>query len=440
LLDAMQYTQHADYGAVIFRRIAEQVFQEGGLWETSERMYPYAGAEPRRAGPQWVFPSGATISFGGLEHEDSKINWLGAQIPYLGFDQLEAFTRSQFLFMLGCNRSPVAGVKPCVRATANPEPGWLADFIQWWWNPDTGYPIPERSGVVRWFVNVKDRIFWADSADELVRKFPGQEIVPKSFTFILALVDDNPALLESDPQYKANLHAQGTVEQERWLKGNWKIKMTGGMLLQRAWFKIAELRPARFDRLMRYWDFAATEETDKNKNPCYTAGALVGIVGGVWYVMDIKRVRSNPPEVEGLVKQMAKLDPRNAEIRIEREPGSAGKFVLSHFQRNVLVGYAVTEGDLTWNRQNKTERAKAIATAAKAGNVFLVQQPGGDNGWIENFLTDCDSAPEGWMDMIDSVSGAFGEMRDSVGGNQIKKVELPELADARMGGERRGLW
>jgi phage terminase large subunit-like protein len=141
-----------------------------------------------------------------------------------------------------------------------------------------------------------------------------------------------------------------------------------------------------------------------------------------------------------LVKQTAHLDPRNAEIRIEREPGSAGKFVLSHFQRNVLVGYAVTEGDLTWNRQNKTERAKAIATAAKAGNVFLVQQAGGDNGWIENFLTDCDSAPEGWMDMIDSVSGAFGEMRDSVAGSQIKKVELPELADARMGGGRRGLW
>ena len=30
--------------------------------------------------------------------------------------------------------------------------------------------------------------------------------------------------------------------------------------------------------------------------------------------------------------------------------------------------------------------------------------------WVENFLTDCDNAPDGWMDDIDSTSGAIIEM------------------------------
>lgn len=440
LLDAMRYTQTPGYGAVIFRRTMQDVMKEGGLWDTAGRIYPFAGATSSSGG--WEFPTGSSISFGGLEHENSKISWLGTQIPYLGFDQLEEFSESQFWYMLGCNRSP-CGVPACVRATANPVPGWLANLVAWWLDEKGEYPDMTKSGIIRWFVREKDRIFWADTREELLERFKhNPDLVPKSLTFIPAFVDDNKALLEADPTYKSNLYAQGDVEKERWLKGNWKVKMSAGMLLQRAWFnKVIEARPVKFDRLMRYWDFAATEETDKNKNPCYTAGALVGIVGGIWYIMDIQRVRSAPPEVEALVKSCAIGDPRLTEIRIEKEPGSQGKFTISHFQRNVLPGYNVSQGDETWNRQGKIERAKAIASAAKAGNVVLVRRPQDNGEWIENFLTDCDAAPDGWMDMIDSVSGAFGEMRTSMGGSLPRRVEIPEHAELKIASTRkRELW
>lgn len=433
-LDAMRYTQNEHYGAVLFRRTMEQVFQEGGLWETSERIFPYAGAEPRRGDAQWVFPSGSTITFGGLEHEDSKYNWLGSQIAYLGFDQLESFTASQFWFMLGCNRSP-SGIPPCIRATANPEPGWLAEFIQWWWDADTGYPILERSGIVRWFVRVNDAILWGDDKAALEARWPNT--VAKSFTFIPSFVDDNKILLSEDPTYKANLLAQGTVERERWLKGNWKIKMTGGLLLKRGDFKIVTEKPARFTRLMRYWDLAATEETDKNKNPCYTAGGLVGLVGGQWFIMNIKRIRANPPDVENLIKSTASIDPGNTETRMEKEGGASGKTVISHYQRNILPGFNFSEGTDVWQRKSKTERAKLIASAARAGNVFIVKPEGGDNEWIENFLTDCDSAPDGWMDMIDCISGAFVEMRHDTDQGSYKRVPIPEHDEMRVASVRK---
>ena len=52
--------------------------------------------------------------------------------------------------------------------------------------------------------------------------FPG--LIPKSFTFIPATLDDNIALNQQDPNYKANLLALNRVERERLLHGNWKVK------------------------------------------------------------------------------------------------------------------------------------------------------------------------------------------------------------------------
>lgn len=39
---------------------------------------------------------------------------------------------------------------------------WVADFIKWWITPETGYPIPERSGVIRYMVRLNDEIIWGE--------------------------------------------------------------------------------------------------------------------------------------------------------------------------------------------------------------------------------------------------------------------------------------
>lgn len=435
LLETLRHVENPEFGAVIFRRTMPRVFQEGGLWDTAERMFPYAGAESIRTNASWSFPWGSTVQFAHLENENDKYAWLGSQIPLLCFDQLEEFSEKQFWFMLASNRS-VCGVKPYIRATANPEPNWLADLIAWWWDADTGYPIMERSGVIRWFVRHKDKTHWGDSKEEMRERFP--DIEAKSLTFIPAFVDDNKILLETDKSYKANLQAQGTVEQERWLKGNWKIKMSGGMLLRSDWFKkFVPERPARFDRLMRFWDLAATGEKagkSVNEQPCFTSGSLVGLLDGVWYLCNINAFRKTPPECEDEIKCTASLDPRNTEIRIEKEGGSGGAFTISHFQRFVLPGYDVSEGIDKWQRKAKVERAKVLASAAKAGNVVIVGTP--ETDWVKEFLADCDLAPDGYMDRIDSISGAMIEMRDSAGGSQTKQVPIPEHQELKVASSR----
>jgi len=85
--------------------------------------------------------------------------------------------------------------------------------------------------VIRWFVRVNDAIVWGDSAEEFAARFPDvpdTDLRPKSLTFIPGTLDDNPALLRANPDYRANLLALPLVERERLLGGNWKIRPAAG--------------------------------------------------------------------------------------------------------------------------------------------------------------------------------------------------------------------
>ena len=125
------------------------------------------------------------------------------------FDELTHFSEAQFFYMLSRNRS-TCGVKPYVRATCNPDTdSWVADFIEWWINQETGYAIPERLGVLRYFYRIEGELIWGESIEELTEKCTGVEgfspDLCKSVTFIASSVYDNEALLRIDPGYLANL-------------------------------------------------------------------------------------------------------------------------------------------------------------------------------------------------------------------------------------------
>lgn len=220
VLEPLRHVHIPGFQAVIFRRTAEQVRTAGGLWDESSGLYPLTGGRGREHTLDWRWKSGAVVRFEQLQHEQTKFQYQGAQIALEGWDELTHFTETQFFYLLSRNRS-VCGVKPYVRATCNPDArSWVAKFISWWIDQDTGYAIPERSGVKRWFIRDSDRLEWSDSRAELLERHPKQQ--PKSATFIPAKLEDNPTLLRTDPNYRTNLMLLPRVERERLLGGNWK--------------------------------------------------------------------------------------------------------------------------------------------------------------------------------------------------------------------------
>ena len=219
LAEPLRHVGNPKFGAVIFRKSYPQITGEGGLWDEACQLYPLFGARMLTGDMLARFPSGAKVSFRHMEHEQTKLEWQGTQIPLIEFDELTHFSESQFFYMLSRNRS-LCGVRPYVRASCNPDArSWVAKLIAWWIDQDTGFPIPERAGKVRWFVRHGDGLSWGDSRKEMEQRHPGQE--PKSLAFFPSKLEDNPTLLKKDPGYLANLMALPRLEREQLLGGNW---------------------------------------------------------------------------------------------------------------------------------------------------------------------------------------------------------------------------
>ena len=160
-----------DYNATIFRRDYTQVTSPGGLWDSSRKIYSYVkGSQPLKTPKlHWTFKRGASVNFAHLGCDEDCDDWQGSQLTMIGFDELTHFSEYQFFYMLSRNRTD-SGVKPYVRATCNPDAdSWVAEFISWWINQETGYPIPERSGVIRWMVRLNEVVTWFDSREEAVQ-------------------------------------------------------------------------------------------------------------------------------------------------------------------------------------------------------------------------------------------------------------------------------
>jgi len=283
LLEPLYHIGNPKFVAVIFRREYTQITNAGGLWDESMGLYPMFGAKPLKGNLSHTFPGGARVEFDHLNAESSVLSWQGAQIPLICFDELTHFSRAQFFYMLSRNRS-TCGVKPYMRATCNPDAdSWVAEFISWWIDPDTGLYIKERSGVLRWFIRINDTLIWADTKQELYDKYGDpdlpldheHQIQPKSVTFIGATIFDNRELMRKDPGYLANLKALPMVERERLLGGNWKIRKSAGMYFKRQWCQTTDVAPTSNIDLVRHWDLAATTEQE-GTDPDWTVGLLLG--------------------------------------------------------------------------------------------------------------------------------------------------------------------
>jgi predicted phage terminase large subunit-like protein len=403
LLEPLRHIENPRFRGVIFRRTSKQVRNEGGLWDASRQIYGPLGAIAKETDLLWRFPSGATISFGAMEHEKNRFDWQGTEITYLGFDELTHFSATQFFYLLSRNRS-TSGIKPYVRATCNPDAeSWLAEMVNWWIDDETGYAVEEKSGGLRWFVRDEDQLVWSNDKKELELRFPNQ--LPKSLAFVAANVEDNKILMERDAGYKSNLAALDQVERERLLRGNWKIRPAGGAYFKRFWFQTIKVPPLN-GISVRGWDLAATEGSEnKASGPDWTASAKVlKDQQGRCYILDVDRLRGSPHQVERRLRQLAEKDGPSVSIALPQDPGQAGKAQAQMLVRH-LGGFRVKARPVSGS---KIIRAASFSAQVEAGNVFLAE---GD--WNEPFLNELEAFPLGRNDdQVDAVVEAFNALQN----------------------------
>tara|TARA_B100000809_G_C15128642_1_gene527376 strand:+ start:1229 stop:2623 length:1395 start_codon:yes stop_codon:yes gene_type:complete len=398
LLDFLRHYNNGEAGAVCFRRTSNQVRNEGGLWDTSKKIYSLLGAEPKESSLTWVFPAGCKLKFSHLEYNKNVNDWQGAQIPIIYFDELTHFTEKQFWYMLSRNRS-VSGVKPYIRATTNPSAkSWVKKLVEWYIGDD-GLPIKERAGVKRYFIRDDNKLVWSTDKKELERNYP--EGLPKSFTFIPSKLSDNRILCKTDPSYLANLKALSKVERLQLLDGNWNIEESAGIYFKKSYFEEVNATPP-LTNIVRCWDRAASEFKEGDKgDPDFTVGLKLGVdKNNQFYILDIIRERYSALKVEQLILNTAKQDGVSCIVKGFQDPGGAGKNEIENFIR-MLSGFQIEVEKINVDKQTASKPSSA---QAEAGNIKILKSCRNK----EDFYIEAENFPEGRHDdTIDAFTGAF---------------------------------
>lgn len=356
LMAALQYVDIPGYSAILFRRTYSDLALPGALMDRAAEWLAGTDARWSEQDKRWTFPSGATLTFGYLEHENDKFRYQSAEFQFIGFDELTQFLETQYRYLFSRLRR-LKGHNIPLRMRSASNPGNIGH--EW----------------------VKQRFLIEGPA--------------KGRIFIPARLEDNPYL--DQEEYLRSLAELDPLERARLREGDWGAR-PAGKKFRREWFTIVDEVPADA-RMVRYWDLAATEPRP-GKDPDFTAGVKVAEKDGIWYICDIKRAQTTPRGVESLVRQTAELDGKSVDIWMEQEPGSSGVNTIDHYAREVLKGYSFRGNKTTGSKE---VRANPVSSAAEAGNVKLVR-----GAWINDFLDEAEAFPNvSHDDQIDAVSGAF---------------------------------
>lgn len=364
LMAALQYVDIPNYSAILFRKTYADLALPGALMD---RFRTWVGVHDdiHWNANQYVatFPSGARITFGYLNNVNDYLRYKSSEFQFIGMDEVTEIREFDYTYLFSRLRRPASGplskVPLRMRSASNPAPNW-----------------------------VRQRFIVEGKAE-------GRIFVPSRLT-------DNPGI--DAESYREMLSQLDPVERKRLEFGDW-WSTTLGSLFQREWFVIAdsnEIPPlTSMARVVRFWDFAATEPSDRNPDPDWTVGTLMLFDQGVAWVLDVRRARLRPDKVEELVARTAREDGLNVAIRVEREPGSAGKALEDQYARYVLPGFDFMSVPASGD---KVTRARPFAAAAANGNVRLVR-----SAWLSNWLDEFSAFPEAadHDDQVDSAVGAF---------------------------------
>lgn len=434
----------------------------GGLVDTAFNIYmdlpPEWKPEYKKKDHLMVFPSGARVKYSHMEYEQDKINHQGLQYTFIGFDEGCQFEQTQIEYLMSRLRSESKYPSRMV-ISCNPDPDHYIRSMIAWYLDDEGFPIPERDGVIRWFIRRDGEYLWGDTKEELIDKYwdgvdPKRKPKPVSFSFIGATIFDNPPVLENNPDYLAWLEGLPEVEKQQLLHGNWNARPEGANYFLRSYLKNAPCVPLGA-KSCRPYDKAGTERSSGNKTPDFTATIKISKDDEGFYYLsgdyhpDVKddglystgtagRFCKKAGERDALIKKQAEYDGEDVTIIFTVDPGQAGQSEFLTSSRQLLADGFQVEKDPMPTNKSKITRFSPFAKLAQEGYVYIVRSSF-DSVTYEALMKELESfngerstgtRKDDWADCI--ASGVnFLEKEEVIRPVAMPKISAPTLYKRR---------
>lgn len=380
IMSALQYVDVPGYSAILFRRTYADLALPGALMDRfRDWIMQYDDVHWNANQYTATFPSGARITFGYLNNVNDYLRYKGSEFQFIGMDEVTEIRESDYRYMFSRLRRPASGplsqVPLRMRAATNPAPNWVRQ---------------------RFLVEGKE----------------------KGRIFIPSMLTDNPGI---DPvTYRAVLQELDPIERNRLEFGDWWATSLGTMFDRTniVVLDFSELPDfSKETTLVRFWDLAGTAPTNSNPDPDWTVGCLAAFDKGIFYILDVRRIRAEGAKVEKFIQDTAAEDGPEIPIKMEQEPGSAGKNLVDQYARYILPGYNFTATRATGD---KVTRAQPFAAAVANGNVRMVRAE-----WNTDFLDELSSFPEARVhdDQVDAATHAFNTVA-GLGMGLRRKIQI----------------
>ncbi len=335
------------------------------------------------------FSSGAQLKLSYLDDPKDKYNWQGAELSWLGFDEIQQLDKESCLYLFSRLRSVSVDYPLQIRATGNPDPdAWIKQLVE----PDLGVdgiPLPETrfNPRTRYFVNSPGGIILYNTREEAEEVYgKGKESGIMSFMFQPGNIYSNPILMKNDPSYVSRLKALPRTEMERLLLGSWTARETASGFFKRDWINFVDTANIRATKRVRAWDISGTKPSEVNPDPDWTAGVLLSRdKDSVITVEDVVRIQDRPHVVKELIFDTAKSDGPGITIAIPLDPGATAGAWCRQLQRELAEkGYTVK---LVKPSTAKVQRFRPFATIAEARFVQIIR----DAPWTKAYLDELEA-------------------------------------------------
>ncbi len=192
--------KHPRFRGLVIRRN----FDDLSDWiDRAKLMYTPLDARFTTKPDRFVFPSGAIIRLGHLKDDDAFTKYQGHEYHRILIEELTHIpSEESYLKLISSCRSTVDGLKPQIFCTTNPGgPGhtWVRTRFVTPAAPGTPFYIQDKAtGLKQWRI------------------------------FIPATVEDNPILMQKDPNYVAWLNQLPEELRKAWRDGSWDVFETKG--------------------------------------------------------------------------------------------------------------------------------------------------------------------------------------------------------------------
>lgn len=338
LMAALQYVDHKDYSALLLRRTYQDLSQPNAIMDRAKKwLHPYTTTGEVHWSEKtktFTFPSGSTLSFGYLAHDNDLDQYQGSELQFVGFDELTQFTEKQYTYLHSRLRKLKSSDIP-IRMRAGTNPGGRGH---------------------NW---VKKRFILGD--------------VP----FIPSSYEDNIYL--DTEEYTKSLMKLDELTRRQLMDGDWDAVITNGLLmnLERLHQNLIPITNDYKPVFSTIGIDPAGTGTDK-----FSVTLLTYFTNDTFSVMDMMATPDSDmidEHVRNFIIRNLKYNP--VLINFEREPGSDSLYALE-FWRGKLADY-FNENQImdtpASNTGSKYNRARPHANAVKEDKLFFNEKLLADN-------------------------------------------------------------